>query len=270
MNRSSQGYGTSGVSLVWMLAKRDLKNRYAKSYAGLAWNVGVPLLYSLINVVVFSVLMRGRIAGPYHGVPFSVFYFVPFSLWSVFTEVTGRSAGILREYAYLINKIAFPSWTLPLVPFASALLGQLILFVIVAVLMLIYGLVPSATMWMIIPIWAASIVLTVGVGYMVSSLAVYVPDLEQLVPVLVTMVFWLTPILYPSSVVRESGALWVRSLTMSYNPFYYMTEASRHAVLVGGGGIWHNLGIFSGCAVFVFALGLVMFSRLRRGFADVL
>lgn len=253
-----------------MLAKRDLKNRYAKSYIGLAWNVGVPLLYSLINVVVFSVLMRGRIAGPYQGVPFSIFYFVPFSLFSVFTEVTGRSPGILREYAYLINKIAFPSWVLPLVPFASALLGQLILIFIVAVLMIFNGVVPSATTWIFIPIWVSTLLLTVGVGYMVSSLTVFVPDLEQLVPVLVTMVFWLTPILYPPSIVRAAGAMWVRNIIMSYNPFYYMTEASRHAVLVGGGGIWRNLGIFTACAVVIFALGLMLFSRLRRGFADVL
>ncbi|EOA2940439.1 ABC transporter permease, partial [Yersinia enterocolitica] len=113
----------------WMLAKRDLKNRYASSYAGIAWNIGVPLLYAIINVVVFSILMSGRMGARYGDVPFALFYFVPLSLWALFSDVVGRSTGILREYGYLINKIAFPFWVLPLVPLASALLSQGILMI---------------------------------------------------------------------------------------------------------------------------------------------
>ncbi|MGB5277655.1 MAG: hypothetical protein WBP02_10855, partial [Gammaproteobacteria bacterium] len=100
-----------------MLIKRDLKNRYASSYAGMAWNIVVPLLNAIIYVIVFSILMKGRMGSYYSDIPFALFYFVPFSLWTVFADVVGRSPGILKEYAYLINKIAFPSWVLPLVPF---------------------------------------------------------------------------------------------------------------------------------------------------------
>lgn len=63
MNQMSHRDRVSGIRLAWMLAKRDVKNRYANSYAGLAWSVGVPLLYSIINVMVFSILMKGRMGG---------------------------------------------------------------------------------------------------------------------------------------------------------------------------------------------------------------
>jgi hypothetical protein len=61
---------SNGLRFAWMLAKRDLRNRYASSYAGAAWNIGVPLLYALINVVVFSLIMKGRMDERYDNVPF--------------------------------------------------------------------------------------------------------------------------------------------------------------------------------------------------------
>ncbi len=268
-NKTNQGF-RNGLGLTWMLARRDLKNRYASSYAGVAWNVGVPLLYSLINVIVFSILMTGRMGERYGNVPFALFYFVPFSLWTVFSEVVGRSPGILREYAYLINKIAFPAWVLPLIPFASALLSQAIILVLTAGLM-IYLQVPLApTAWVYLPIWLIALTLTLGIAYVVAALAVYVPDLAQAVPVGVTILFWLTPILYPATLVEDHGALWIRNIIMDYNPFFYLVDLSRHAVFGGAAMSWHALGAMALVAAAVLALGLALFRKLQPGFADVI
>jgi lipopolysaccharide transport system permease protein len=270
MNQMSNRDRVSGIRLAWMLAKRDVKNRYANSYAGLAWSVGVPLLYSIINVMVFSILMKGRMGGDYSKIPFTLFYFVPFSLWSLFAEVTNRSPGILREYSYLINKIAFPAWVLPLVPFAAALLSQLIILAIIIALFIVQSVVPAASTWLFIPIWGCSVLIAVGVAYAVSSMAVFVPDLAQLTPVLVTIVFWLTPILYPATLVKISGASWIRHLIMSYNPFYYVAEGARQAVFVGDSGVWFCLGVLVCVAALSLLVGLTIFRKLQRGFADVI
>ena len=268
-NKNNTGLA-NGLGLAWMLAKRDLRNRYASSYAGVAWNIGVPLLYSLINVVVFSILMSGRMGARYGDVPFSLFYFVPFSLWGVFAEVTGRSPGILREYGYLINKIAFPAWVLPMVPFASALLGQAIILALTVGLVVYLGVAVASTAWMYLVIWAIVMVLTLGIAYLISALAVYVPDLAQAVPVVVTILFWLTPILYPAKIVEDHGALWVRSLIMDYNPFYYIVDLSRHAVFGGGPVAWESLAGIGFVALATLAFGLFVFRKLRPGFADVI
>lgn len=268
-NNRNEGLAT-GLSLAWMLAKRDLKNRYASSYAGITWNVGVPLLYSLINVVVFSILMSGRMGARYNDVPFALFYFVPFSLWGVFAEVTGRSTGILREYAYLINKIAFPAWVLPMIPFASALVGQAIILAFTAGLFLWLDVPLAGTAWLYLLIWLISMVLTLGISYAISALSVYVPDMAQAVPVAVTILFWLTPILYPATLVETHGALWVRNVIMDYNPFYYLVDLSRHAVLGGGAVGFDTLGAMALVALATLAFGLFVFRKLRPGFADVL
>jgi lipopolysaccharide transport system permease protein len=268
-NKSNEGF-IKGLVFAWMLAKRDLKNRYASSYAGVAWNIGVPLLYALINVIVFSILMTGRMGARYGDIPFALFYFVPFSLWAVFSEVVGRSPGVLKEYGYLINKIAFPSWVLPLVPLASALLSQAIILLLTCGMMWHLGIPPANTAGVFLLIWLISLVFTIGISYAVSALSVYVPDLAQATPVCINIVFWLTPILYPATLVEDGGALWVRNIIMNFNPFYYLVELSRHAVFGSAAVSWEVIGAMSLVASLTFAAGLFVFRKLQPGFADVI
>ena len=261
---------SNDIRLAWMLAKRDLKNRYASSYAGVAWNIGVPLLYASINVVVFSIMMTGRMGLRYSEVPFVLFYFVPFSLWTLFSEVVVRSPCILKEYSYLINKIAFPSWVLPLVPLASALLSQFIIILITLVLMLRLHVYPANTVGIFLLIWLISLVITLGITYGVAAVSVYVPDLVQVVPVCITILFWLTPILYPAGLVEEHGALWIRKIIMDYNPFYYLVELSRDAVFGSSAISWVVLGLMSLVAISILTVGALIFRKLQPGFADVI
>jgi ABC-type polysaccharide/polyol phosphate export permease len=269
VNTSGEGI-RHHVQLVWMLAIRDLKNRYATSYAGIAWNVGVPVLYALINVVVFSILMNGRMGARYNNIPFALFYFVPFSLWGFFSEVVGRSTSILKEYGYLINKIAFPVWILPLVPVASAILSQAILWIIIGGMMIHFDIPFTESALLYVPIWFMFLLLTLGIAYLVSALALYIPDLSQVIPVITTILFWLTPILYSPTVVEEHGALWVRSVIMTYNPFFYLIEMSRQAVF---GTSPVKVKVFAAMALLsavVFIFGLKFFQKLKSGFADVI
>jgi ABC-type polysaccharide/polyol phosphate export permease len=258
------------LRLAWMLAKRDLKNRYASSYAGVAWNIGVPLLYSIINVLVFSILMSGKMGAAYGNIPFAMFYFVPLSLWTMFAEVVGRAPTVLREYSYLINKIAFPAWVLPLVPLASALLSQAIILLMTIGLAFYLDVQIASTAWLYIVIWMISLVITMGVAYAVASLSVYVPDMVQAVPVGITILFWLTPILYPATLVREKGAIWLRSIIMDYNPFYYVVDMSRHAVFGSAEVRLQTVALMALVAALILAAGVAVFRKLQPGFADVI
>lgn len=260
----------NSLLLAWMLAKRDLLNRYAGSYAGVFWTIGVPLLYALINVVVFSTLLNGRMGARYGDIPFALFYFIPFSLWILFAEVVGRSTGILSEYRYLVSKIAFPFWVLPLIPLASALLSQAIILLLAFGLMLHYEISIGNTVAIYLLVWMACLLLTLGVAYAVAALSVYVPDLGQIVPVVVNILFWLTPILYPATLVEEHGALWVRKLIMDWNPFYYLTEISRHAVFATAEVDWMALVLLLLLGAAALLAGFALFRRLKSGFADVL
>lgn len=258
------------LTLVAMLAKSDLKNRYASSYGGIAWNLGLPLLYASINVVVFSILMSGRMGSRYGDIPFALFFFVPLTLWTVFSESAIRSTSIMREYAYLINKIAFPFWVLPLVPLASALLSQGILLTVVGCLMVYYGIAPAASAPFYLVAWLVCLMLTVGISYAIAAFAVYVPDLAQIVPVGVNILFWLTPILYPPSVVEHGAASWARSIIMEFNPFFYIVELSR-AAFFGSAPLAMSVLFATTLAAFMVLIsGLFVFKKLKHGFADVI
>ena len=265
---------TSGVvrdlRLAWMMGRRDLRNRYAASIAGAAWLVGVPLLYAVINVFVFSILMSGKMGERYGDVPFSLFYFSAFTVWTLFSEVMNRSTSILREYAYLINKIAFPVWVLPLVAFASALLTQLIVLGITVALMFWYGRVPSHALVLYPVVWACTVILTMGLCYGVSAVSVFIPDMAQVVPVCVSILFFLSPILYPPSLVEASAGGWAKRILMDWNPFFYLVEAARAALIGTGPFPWRFLAV-AGIAALISALGgALLFNRLKKGFADVL
>lgn len=270
MRAHSNDRTVSPLSLAWMLTRRDLKNRYVSSYAGIAWNIGVPLFYALINVVVFSILMSSRMGDRYGDVPFALFYFVPLSLWTVFAEVSSRSTSILREYGYLINKIAFPVWVLPLVPLGSALISQAIIVVIALALLVAYSIPLSFSAFAFPLLWMFALLMTLGVAYAVAALSVYVPDMVPVVPLVTNVLFWLTPILYPVALVESSGAVWVRNVIMNFNPFFYMVEAARESVLPGLHLHWSYLLVVGASSLVSFAIGTLVFRKLKSGFADVL
>ena len=258
------------LGLAWMLAKRDLKHRYASSYGGVTWNIGVPLLYALTNVIVFSVLMSGRMGERYGDIPFALFFFVPFSLWIVFAEVAARSTSILKDYAYLINKIAFPVWVLPLIPFASALVSQLVILVISVGLLLYFDVSIADTAGFYILTWIILVTLTLGVSYLISALSAFIPDMAQAVPIGVNIFFWLTPILYPATLVENYGIVWIENIIINFNPFHYLIDMSRHAVFGSAQISWTIIGAMSLVSVLVLLLGTWVFRKLQPGFADVI
>ena len=159
---------------------------------------------------------------------------------------------------------------LPLVPLGSALLNQFILFCIVGVLLVTQSIMPAASAPLFILVWLVTLVLTIGIAYGLSALAVYVPDLSQIVPVCVNILFWLTPILYSATLVEQDGPFWVRKLIMEYNPFSHIVEMSRQSVFGAGEVSLAALGWLALLAVVVLGLGLAVFRKLKSGFADVL
>lgn len=260
----------NGLGLAWILAKRDLNNRYASSYAGFFWNIGVPLFNAVIMATIFSILMGGRMGMNYDDAPFVLFYFIPFSLWIVFADVASRSTGILKEYGYLINKISFPYWVLPLVPFASAILSQVIILAVVIGLSYFLGITFSQTAYMYAVIWIISMVLTLGVAYAVSAISVYLPDMGQIVPLILNVIFWMTPILYPPTLVDQFAPAWLKGIIIHFNPFYYISEYSRFALLSGSEIPTYNLAILIGVVCLIFFIGVFTFNKLKPGFADVI
>ena len=234
------------------------------------WNIGIPLFNAMIMAVIFSVLMGGRMGADYGDVPFVLFYFIPFSIWIVFADVIGRSTTILREYSYLVSKIAFPFWVLPLIPLASALINQAVILTIVFVLLQYFNISLAATAPMYLLIAAMTLVLTIGLAYFIAAISAYLPDMSQIMPIALNILFWLTPILYPATMVEQSAPNWVKSIITQANPFYYLAEYSRYALLTGKQIPLEALAIMLSLFILIMMTGFYVFNKLKPGFADVL
>jgi lipopolysaccharide transport system permease protein/teichoic acid transport system permease protein len=250
--------------------RRDLKQRYASSYLGAVWTLGVPVLYAAINAVVFTVLMQEKLVSAESTFSFAIFYFVPFSLWVFFSEVILRSVNIVKENAYLLGRNQVPIRAIPIIPIASAAINQFVVVAVVIFLFIIQGSSPAVTSGAYLVCWLATLLLALGFGYLMAGLGVFIPDLSQAVPVAITVGFWLTPILYPVAFLTDHAPPWLQTIILDLNPMSGITLQARDAVL-GTADISSRQLILSlavGAAILV--LGLWVFDRLRPAFGDVI
>ena len=255
--------------IVLELIRRDLSTRYAGSFMGVLWSIGVPTLNALVLSAVFSVLMSGRMGEHYHGLPFAVFYFAGLAPWVLFTEATSRAAIIIIENAAIVKRLHFPLEALCVQVVGAAIIGHVVVLAVAGVLMLMYGLPLTARLLLLPLLLALTLTLTLGICLTMSALSVFLRDLTVLVPVGLNLMFFLTPILYPPALLE--GASWVaRLFILDLNPWHHVVEGYRWAVL--GSPTFHMVGLAYTTALAVMALagGLALFRRLKGAFADVL
>lgn len=242
--------------LVW----RDLKVRYRQTVLGAVWAVLQPF----VTMVVFSVVF-GRLAGvPSDGVPYPVFAFAALVPWTFFSTGIAQSANSLVGSQSLIKRVYFPRLVIPIAAVAVGLVDLAIASVVLLGLMLAFGIVPSLTLLWAIPLLALAFVTSLGVGLWLSALNVRYRDIRYIVPFLVQVWLFATPVAYPASLVGEP---W-RTL-YALNPMVGVVEGFRWALL-GTDTAPGPLVVVSGLvAVVVLITGALYFRRAEGSFADV-
>lgn len=183
----------------------------------------------------------------------------------LFQETVTRSASSLLENANLITKTVFPSEIVPVSIFLSSLAGHLMVLVLVIAVVGLY--VGHFSLWMLsLPVYMLLIgLLAVGVGWIVASLQVYLRDTAQVLSVVLTFWFWLTPIFINEEQIPKQVRFIVR-----LNPLAFMVRAYRDRLLSYRVPNLHDFLVIFAYATTAFVLGGLFFRHLKRGFADVL
>jgi lipopolysaccharide transport system permease protein len=246
--------------LAWFLALRDVKVRYKQALLGAAWAVFQPLA----GVVVFTVVFQRFANVPSEGIPYPVFALVGLVVWTYASGSVTRATQSLVNNSPLVTKVYFPRLLAPLASVLPGLVDLLFSFLVLLVLMLLYGIGPT---WAIVtlPLWLlAAIAVALGIGLLLGTLNVRYRDVNHVITLLVQLWLFVTPVAYPSTLVPEA---W-RGLYY-LNPMAGIVEGFRWA-LVGtqwpGSGVYVSLGA---TIVFVVA-GVAYFQRSERQFADVI
>ena len=257
--------------LVFQLARRDTRMRFAGSHLGVLWAFFVPLLSSLVMVLIFGILMSGTMSGIYTGVGFTTLYFLGFGPWLLFSDVVSRATGLLRENRSLIRNLQFDHRVLPMAMCASAVIAHLVVVALAAALVVTGGHHFSPHLWALPVYFVLLLVFSLGWVYFLSALSVYLMDLAQVVPIVLNLLFFTAPILYPPQLVLNSGSPTAKFLLLEVNPITRFVEGYRQSILaVAAPFDATNLLV---CAVWAFgslAVGYVVYRRLGKGFADVL
>jgi len=252
-------------TLLFQLVRRDFEQRFIGSAVGWMWGLIHPLVLLASWTFVFQVCMHTKLPANEVTQNYSLFLFCGFLPWLLFQETVMRSAGSLLENSNLITKTVFPAEIVPVSIFLSSLISHLMALVLVIGVVGFYN--GHFSLWMLsLPLYMILVGLfAVGVGWIVSSLQVYLRDTVQVLSVLLTFWFWLTPIFIDEQLFPEQFRFLLR-----INPLAFVVRAYRDRLLSYRVPNLHDFAIVTGYAVAAFVVGGLFFRHLKRGFADVL
>lgn len=249
---------------LWLLAVRNVQDRYAGTVGGMLWAVLNPLLLLLVFWVVFGVGLRMQVPG---GQPFVLALFCGLIPWMTFNEILNGAAASITGRAYLVKKIAFPLEILPFTHLVSALFTQAVLLAILGIMLCFYGVVPAVGALMLLYYLFAMCALAAGLALLLAAAAVFYRDILQGLGVMLNVWFWVTPIVWPPEML--SGAL---KPMLDFNPFNYIVSGYRSALLSADLALPdpQSTIYFWIVVVVVWLAGATVFVRLKPMFADVL
>ncbi|MBI5851711.1 MAG: ABC transporter permease [Planctomycetes bacterium] len=249
--------------LFWFLVWRDVKVRYKQTLFGAAWAVLQPLM----TMVVF--LFIGKMANlSTEGLPAPVFWLAALVPWTYFANALNGAGQSLVANSQLLTKVWFPRVTLPAAPVLAGLVDLGIATVVLLVITLAYGIVPSPTALLWPLLVAATAATALGFGLIAAALNVRYRDVKYALPFLVQFWMFASPVLWSWDAASASESTTLRTVLM-FNPMCGLIDAFRGS-LVGVAAVdWTALSFSVVIAALVLALGLRWFHRTERAFADL-
>jgi len=242
------------------LIVRDVAVRYKQTAIGIAWVVIQPLA----TVAVFSFLL-GKLGNvPTGGLPYPLFAFAAMVPWQVFSRSLVEGSMSLAGNRSLVTKVYFPRILMPAAAVFGGAVDFGITFVILLAMMMWFGFVPSWQILLTPALLVLALLTSLGVALWLSALNVLYRDVQFVLPFLAQIWLFLTPVLYPASVIPEKWRL-----LYAMNPMVTVTESFRWAVLGGATAPEPLMLLVSTATVFIVLLsGMVYFRHVEREMAD--
>jgi len=247
--------------LLWLWTLREVQVRYKQSLLGIAWAVLQPLTLTIIFTIVFSHLVRVDTGD----IPYPIFSYVALVPWTFFATALSFGIASLVNNMNLVTKIYFPREILPLANIGAAFVDFLISAIILVGMMLIYGIWPGWTALWVFPLLFMQIALTIAVVFLGSALLVFFRDVRFVVPLLIQIWMYATPIIYPASLVPE------RYRTLYFlNPMAGIIDGYRRTLLEGQPPMSGNMLLGAIVTLVLLVIGYRFFKQAEPRFADLI
>lgn len=242
--------------LVW----RNLKVRYQQTVVGVGWALLQPMLYALVFTIIF-----GRLAGiPTNGIPYPIFVLSGLIVWLFVAQAFPQASASIVMNPHLVTRIYFPRIILPLAAITTAIGDLIISFLLLIVFMVWYGIGPSLGVFLFIPMLLVAVATVLGLSLWLSALYVPFRDVGHLLPVMVQIWMFLSPVIYPSNLLPPKY-----SFLYVLNPIGVVIDTSRWAFAGGTAPGLYAIAVSPLVAFAILLSGYWYFRRSEATFADV-
>ncbi len=251
--------------LFLVLAWRDIAVRYKQTVLGVIWALFQPL----VTMVIFTFIFNGMAKiDSGDGTPYPIFLYVGLLLWQYYSNTLTNASGSMVANAGMIQKIYFPRLIIPVTAATTGFVDLAISSVILGGMMVYYGLMPHVMGLLILPVLLFCAILTsLGAGMFLAAINVKYRDVRYIVPFFVQIMMYVTPIIYPVSMLDSHPV--IKALMLWLNPISGVITNARVGLLGHGSVDWGSVGISLLMSTAYFVVGLYYFRNTEHYFADI-
>ena len=239
--------------------KKEIRGKYKHSFLGVLWSFLYPLLQLAVYAIIFPLILKNSQDN------YVIFLCVALIPWNFFTTIVTQSTGTIIANGDIVKKVYFPREILPISVVTSQLVNFLISTIIIIVFVLCAGMGLSKYIIFYPIILLIQYIFSIGISFIVSSLTVFLRDLEHLISIGMMMLFYATPIAYSAEVIPEKF-----SFIITLNPMAHILNAYRDIFYYQRMPNMQTLGIMFAISILIFVVGYLIFNKLQKNFAEEL
>ena len=252
--------------LIGQLVRRDVEMRYRGSVMGLLWSLFNPILMLAVYTFAFGFMLKSRWSegSGSHG-EFAIILFAGLIIQGWFAECFNRAPSLILGNVNYVKKVIFPLEILPWVAMGSALFHTLISLLVLIISFACIHLYVHWTVIFLPVVLFPFLLLIMGLLWMLAAVGVYLRDVGQTVVIISMILLFVSPVFYPLNNIPDDFR-WVFYL----NPMTFIVEQTRAIVIWGKMPLWNDLAVYYSVSMVIAWSGLMIFQKLRGGFADVI
>ena len=237
--------------------KKDIRGKYKGSFLGVLWSFINPLLSVIVYAIVFQYIMRFNIE---HYLIYLISGIIP---WTFFTTSLNGGINSILYNGNIIKKVYFPRSILPISSVTSALINFLISCIIILLFTIFSGVGISVNLVFLPIVVIIQYILCLGIVFILSAVEIYFKDIEHIINFFISMMFYVTPILYTPDAVPEN-----MRFILKYNPMSYIIESYHDIFYYKQSPDLFKIGIVFIISMIILVLGYNIFKKLQKGFAE--
>jgi lipopolysaccharide transport system permease protein len=246
--------------------KVEFRSRFVRSQLGAIWMIIHPLVQAATFAIVLGQMLSGRIQGmETNKMAYPIYLLAGTLAWSLCAEVITRCLTVFIDNGNLLKKLVFPKICLPLIVTGSALVNNSLLFAAMIFIFILMGQIPTFEIIWIPVLTIINLSLALGLGLILGTLNVFMRDIGQIIPIILQLGFWFTPIVYIPKILPESLQTLVK-----ISPMYWIVQGYQDVLLFNTSPPWFELGWIMVISLLLLRFSMFLFRRASSEIVDVL